>query len=220
MKVVAGRDYRRTPVFSDKMTYLVLCPYWQVPTGITVKDILPEIRKDPGYLTQKNIKVFQGWGADAREIDPQTVDWSQITAKTFNYRFRQEPGPNNALGRVKFMFPNKFNVYLHDTPSRELFEKTKRAFSSGCIRIEKAIEMAEYVLRGDPKWRRETILAAIEKWTELTVRLPEPIPVHILYWTAWANEDGSIQFRHDIYGRDVLLGEALKEKPPADTSTE
>jgi murein L,D-transpeptidase YcbB/YkuD len=115
---------------------------------------------------------------------------------------------------VKFMFPNKFDVYLHDTPSRELFAKTVRTFSSGCIRIEKPIELAEYVLRGDSRWTRETILAAIDKRVEQTVRLPEPIPIHLLYWTAWADEDGSMEFRNDIYGRDRLLDEALREEPP------
>lgn len=214
MQVVVGKPYRRTPVFSDKMTYLVLSPYWHIPPSIAVKDKLPLIRKDHTYLATHDIKVFQGWGAETREIDPQTIDWSKVTAKDFNYRLRQEPGPLNALGQVKFMFPNKFNVYLHDTPSRELFGKTVRTFSSGCIRIEKPIELAEYLLRGDAKWSRENILAAIDRRVEQTVRLPEPMSVHLLYWTAWANEEGSIQFRGDIYGRDQLLDKALRENPP------
>lgn len=214
MRVVVGRDYRRTPVFSDKMTYLVLNPYWNVPPNIAVQDKLPLIKKDPGYLTLQKMMVFQGWGADTREIGPETVDWSQVTAKNFYYRLRQDPGPMNALGRIKFMFPNQFNVYLHDTPTRELFAKTERAFSSGCIRIEKPLELAEYVLRGDFKRTKDKFLAAIDRGTEQTVRLLEPIPVHLLYWTARAYEDGSIQFRKDLYGRDVLLDEALREEPP------
>lgn len=215
MRVMVGKDYRRTPVFSDRMNYLVLCPYWHVTRNIAVNDKLPLIRKDAGYLTKQNMKLFRGWGADTKEIDPTTIDWSQITARNFSYRLRQDPGPINALGRVKFMFPNSFNVYLHDTPSRELFAKTERAFSSGCIRVEKPVDLAEYVLRGDPQWTRANIETAIKKWEEQTVRLPEPIPVHLLYWTAWANEDGSINFRRDIYGRDKLLEEALREKPPS-----
>jgi len=214
MRVIVGRTYRRTPVFSDKMTYLVLNPYWHVPPTITKKDILPLVRKDPEYLTKKNIKVFQSWGADAQEIDPNTIDWSQVTAKNISYRFRQNPGPENALGRIKFMFPNQFDVYLHDTPARELFQKSKRDFSSGCIRIEKPIELAEYVLRGDPKWTRQAILTAIEKRVEQTVRLPEPIPVHLLYWTAWVDNQGIVNFRNDIYERDKPLFEALREEPP------
>jgi len=215
MRIVVGRPYRRTPVFSDKMTYLVLSPYWHVPPSIAVQDILPEVRKNPDYLAKKNMKVFQGWGAETKEIDPKTIAWSTVTGKNFNYRFRQEPGPANALGRVKFMFPNKFNVYLHDTPARELFAKTERSFSSGCIRIEKPIELAEYVLRGDPKWTGENIVAATYRRVEQTVRLPEPILVHLLYWTAWVNEDGTIHFRNDIYGRDKLLDEAVREGPPS-----
>jgi murein L,D-transpeptidase YcbB/YkuD len=214
MRVVVGRDYRRTPVFSDRMTYLVFSPYWHVPQNIAVQDILPAVRKDPAYLAQKNIRVFQGWGVETKEIDPTSVDWSEVGAKNLNYRFRQEPGPSNALGRVKFMFPNKFNVYLHDTPSRELFAKSERAFSSGCIRIEKALELAEYLLRSDPRWTRENILAAMDKRVEQSVPLPEPLNVHLLYWTAWSEEGGVVRFRNDIYGRDRQLDEAMREKPP------
>jgi len=214
MRIIVGRDYRRTPVFSDKMTYLVLSPYWQVPPTIAVKDKLPLIKKDPEYLLKENMRVFLGWGADAKEIDPRTIDWSRIDTKNFRYRFRQDPGPRNALGRAKFMFPNKYDVYIHDTPSRELFAKATRAFSSGCIRVEKPIELAQYLLKDNPEWTRETILAAIDKRLEETVKVPEPIVVHLLYWTAWASEDGSVQFRDDIYGRDKLLDEALREQPP------
>lgn len=217
MRVVVGRDYRRTPVFSDKMTYLVLSPYWHVPPSIAVQDLLPLVHEDPDYLASNNIKVFSGWGAGAKEVDPRTINWSRVTPQNLNYRFRQEPGPTNVLGRVKFMFPNKFNVYLHDTPWRELFAETERTFSSGCIRVEKAIELAEYVVRGDPRWTRESILAEIEKRVEQTVRLPKPVPVHLLYWTVWADGDGSVHFRNDIYGRDRLLYEALGERPPMAT---
>lgn len=214
MRVIVGRTYRRTPVFSDRMTYLVLNPYWHVPHSIATQDMLPLIRKDPDYFSKQNIKVFQGWGRDAAQLDPATIDWSKVTARTFGYRFRQEPGPNNALGRVKFMFPNQFNVYLHDTPARELFKRAERGFSSGCIRIEKPLQLAEYVLQGDPRWTSQAIRAALDRRVEQTVRLPEPVPVHLLYWTAWATRDGTIHFRGDIYGRDTPLAEALREAPP------
>ncbi|UCE07671.1 MAG: L,D-transpeptidase family protein, partial [bacterium] len=181
MLVIVGKTYRRTPVFSDKMTYLVLNPYWHVPPNLARQDILPQIKKDSTYLARKKIKVFDSWGADTKEIDPKTIDWSKVTIKNLIYRFRQDPGLENALGRIKFMFPNQFNVYLHDTPSLELFKKMVRDFSSGCIRIEKPIDLAEYVLRGDPKWTRKDILAALAKGVEQTVRLPEPIPIHLLY---------------------------------------
>ena len=215
MKVVVGKDYRRTPVFSDRMTYLVLSPYWNVPPSIAVQDKLPLIKKDPGYLARQNMKLFQGWGAGTREIDPWSIDWSRINAGNFSYRLRQEPGPLNALGKVKFMFPNKFNVYLHDTPSRELFAKPERTYSSGCIRVEKPIELAQYLLRDDPRWTKENILSAVEKRSEQTVQLSKKIPVHLLYWTAWVTDDGVVHFRKDIYGRDKMVQDALDEKPPS-----
>ncbi len=214
MRVIVGKEYRRTPVFTSNMTYMVLNPYWNVPPNIAVKDILPSIRKDPDYLAKNKIRVFQGWGADTREIVPDTVDWNRIKTRNFPYRFRQDPGTDNALGRIKFMFPNKFNVYLHDTPSRELFEKNVRTFSSGCIRIQQPIELAEYILGNDPKWKNENIIEQIGGGAEKSVWLSSPIPVHILYWTAWMDEDGVVQFRNDIYGRDEKLAEALLERPP------
>jgi murein L,D-transpeptidase YcbB/YkuD len=211
-RVIVGKPYRRTPVFSDKMTYLVINPHWYVPHNIAVKDILPNIEKDPGYLTKNNIKLLAGQGT--LEINPLTIDWSHVTESNFGYTLRQDPGVNNALGRIKFMFPNKYNVYIHDTPAKELFKKTERGFSSGCIRIERPIDLAEYVLKDDPKWTKDKILAAINIGEEQTVRLPEAIPVHLLYWTAWADNEGNLQLRNDIYERDSILYEALFEKPP------
>lgn len=214
MRVMVGREYRRTPVFSDTMTYLVLSPYWNIPLNVTLADKLYMIKNDPDYLTREKIEVLDGWGADAMKIDATTVDWSQVTLEDFSWRLRQAPGPMNALGRIKFMFPNRFNVYLHDTPARELFEENTRAFSSGCIRIEKPIELAEYLLRGYPEWTRPSILAAVEKGAEQTVRLLEPIPIHILYCTAWVEDTGEVHFRNDIYERDRAVADALMRLPP------
>jgi murein L,D-transpeptidase YcbB/YkuD len=214
MKSITGRDYRRTPVFSANMTYLVLNPYWHIPPRIAIKDKLPLIKKDVSYLEKQKIKVFEGWGAETREIDPATIDWEMVTAGNFNFRLRQDPGPQNALGQVKFMFPNKFNVYIHDTPSRELFAQAERALSSGCIRVQYPIDLAVYVLRDDSKWTRQDITDAIAKGVENTVSLPLPILVHLLYWTAWADEKDTVHFRPDIYGRDQTLWEALNEESP------
>ncbi|HSE83546.1 MAG TPA: L,D-transpeptidase family protein [Thermodesulfobacteriota bacterium] len=175
MRVVVGQLFKRTPVFSAKMTYLVVNPSWNIPRSIAVYELLPIIRKYPGYLAKHNIKVFQGSGAEVRRVDPGTINWSKVSARNFKYRFRQDPGPKNPLGRIKFMFPNQFNVYIHDTPSQELFSKTERCFSHGCIRIEKPIELAEYVLQADPEWTREKILSEIETAKEKVVPLPEPI---------------------------------------------
>jgi len=213
MRVIVGRTYRRTPVFSDNMTYLVLCPHWNVPDNIAVKDVLADVKKDPEYLTRLGFKVLQGWGADMKIVDPATVNWEEVEVKKFNYRFRQDPGPLNALGQIKFMFPNRFNVYLHDTPTRGLFAKTARDFSSGCIRIEKPIDLAEYLLKKDSLWTRDAIIKNINKNIEQTVKLPDPIAVHILYWTAWVSPDGTVNFRNDIYARDNALLEALRENP-------
>ncbi len=214
MRVVVGKQYRRTPVFSSKMTYLVLNPYWYIPTSIAIKDILPKIQKENDYLTEQKIRVFQNWNYGAPEIDPEIIDWSNINKSNFIYKLRQDPGPLNALGHVKFIFPNRFNVYLHDTPARELFKESRRDFSSGCIRIEKPIQLAEYLLRHNQKWPREKILAAIDTGVRQIAPLQKPIIVHVLYWTAWIDKDRFIQFRDDIYGRDKKLDKALSERPP------
>ncbi len=215
MDVVVGRNYRRTPVFSGNMTYLVLSPAWEIPPELAIKDKLPLIRKDPAYLGEQHIRVLSGWGADAREVDPASVDWRRVGVGNFRYRLRQDPGPWNALGQVKFMFPNKFNIYLHDTPAKELFAKSERAFSSGCVRVSRPLELAELLLQGMADWARESIRAAMESGKERTVPLPKPIPVHLLYWTAWVDEDGQLNLRKDIYGRDALVDQALNEAPPA-----
>jgi murein L,D-transpeptidase YcbB/YkuD len=214
MRAIVGKHYQRTPVFSAKMTHLVLNPYWNIPVRIAVKEMVPLIRKDLDYLEKNSIKVFLVEGSHKTEVDSASVDWASVSSKGFNYFFRQEAGPINALGRIKFMFPNQFNVYLHDTPHRELFERPVRQFSHGCIRIEKPLELAEYVLRGDPRWTQENLLSALDGSLNKTVKLPQPIWVYILYWTAWVEEDGTLQFRNDVYGRDKLIAGALEEEPP------
>ncbi len=209
MRVVVGKTYRRTPVFSGRMTYLEFNPYWNVTPNIAKRDILPKILADPGYLAAEGMRVFASWGEGAQEIDPETVDWTSVAPQQLTFKFRQDPGPKNALGRVKFMFPNRFNVYLHDTPSRELFQRTVRTFSSGCIRLEKPLELAEYLLQGDPGWTRARIERVIAEGKTMTVILPQPIPVHLTYSTVWFGEGGTIHFRDDIYGRDALVAQAL-----------
>ena len=213
MKVVVGKPYLRTPVFTARLSYLVINPSWNVPDSIARKEILGKIRKDPHYLAKQNIEVLRGWGSREKEINPETIDWSKIRPGTLSYRFRQRPGPLNALGRIKFMLPNKFDVYLHDTPARSLFSENVRTFSHGCTRIEKPIELAEYLLRDAPGWTRERILDSIEKGTEQKVLIPHPLNVHFLYLTAWVDQEGVLQFRNDIYGRDKRLDEALRKKP-------
>jgi murein L,D-transpeptidase YcbB/YkuD len=212
MRVVVGKTYRRTPVFSEKMKYLVLNPYWNVPFKIAVEDKLPIIRKNPIYLSQQHIKVFENGSENAPEINPVLIDWFRVNAGNFPYRLRQDPGPSNALGRIKFMFPNKFAIYLHDTPQRSLFKRTTRDFSSGCIRIEKPVELATYLLRNDPQWSRQRITDTLKSGVTTVVYIKDPIPVHLLYWTAWVTEDGIVHFVNDIYDRDPPLSKALKAK--------
>lgn len=215
MSVVTGRPYRQTPVFSGEISYLVLNPYWHVPHSIATKDKLPEIKKDPSYLDRQQFKVFRGWGADAQPIDPSTIDWTRLSQGNFPYRLRQEPGPMNALGRVKFMFPNRYSVYLHDTPTRGLFAQAERAFSSGCVRVERPLELAEYLLADPSTWSRARIESEIESTnTERSVLLRERVPVHLQYWTAWVEEDGTVHFRNDVYQRDGAVREALRSAPP------
>jgi len=217
LPVIVGKQYRRTPVFSADMTYLVLSPAWEVPHMLAVQDKLPLIQQDSGYLEKLGFQVLQGWGAEEKVIDPGTVAWGDLSPRRFPYRLRQAPGPLNALGRVKFMFPNKFNVYIHDTPSRELFRKPERTFSSGCIRVQRPEELAFYLLKDRAEWPQEAILAAMDSGREKTVRLPKPLPVHLEYWTAWVDHDGSAHFRNDIYKRDEALGAALDVPPPGST---
>jgi murein L,D-transpeptidase YcbB/YkuD len=214
MKVVVGKPFWHTPVFSDKMTYIVLNPSWNVPHSIAEEETIPKIKKDPDYLAKHNMKILKGWSEDEETIDPNSIDWRSLDARNFKYRFRQEPGPLNPLGSIKFVFPNEFGVYLHDTPSKRLFAKSVRSFSHGCIRVEKPLDLAEYLLNESPDWTREKILAAIETGKEQKIRLPEPVDIHILYLTAWIDDGGLLHFRDDIYGRDERLDKSLRENPP------
>lgn len=216
---IVGRPYRRTPVFSGLMTYLVFSPYWNVPNNIAVRDKLPLIQKNPDYLASQGFRVFPKTSSEAAELDPDTIDWGAVTANDFPYRLRQDPGRLNALGGVKFMFPNKYNVYLHDTPQRELFGESVRTFSSGCIRLERPFDLAQYLLRGSSEWTDEKIRAAMNADSETTVVLPDSLAVHVVYLTAWVGEDGELNFRDDVYGRDALLSDALLHNAAAAPGT-
>jgi murein L,D-transpeptidase YcbB/YkuD len=203
-RVQVGRPYRRTPIFASTMTYLVFNPTWTVPPTIFRQDFLPQLRKDPSYLATRNIDLIDRAGS---RVPPESVAWS--TSSSFPYQLVQRPGPNNALGRVKFMFPNEHFVYLHDTPSRDLFAREARAFSSGCIRVENPLELAEQLL--GRKWDRERIDALIASGRTETVFLDDPISVKLLYWTAEVDAKGVVKFFPDLYGRDPELVNALAE---------
>ena len=211
MRVIVGDPEHQTPLFSDEMTYVVFSPYWNIPPDILRNETLPRVTRDPDYLRRNNIEVVGTSGQAA--IDPASVDWDDESV-TKNLRFRQRPGADNALGLVKFIFPNHFNVYLHDTPDDRLFFKEKRCLSHGCIRIEDPIAMAKYVMRDQPEWTEQRIRAAMSSRREQSVRLKQPLPVHIGYWTAWVEPDGrTVTYTDDPYRIDPVHRRLLDEVP-------
>jgi murein L,D-transpeptidase YcbB/YkuD len=197
MRVIVGKPDTATPLFSDEMTYVVFSPYWNIPENILRDETLPRVVKDPDFLRRNNMEVVGTSG----EIDPEEVDWTDVSA-TKALRFRQRPGPDNALGLVKFIFPNHFDIYLHDTPGDRLFFREKRAFSHGCIRVENPVGLAEYVLGDQPEWTASRISAAMGARQEQSVTLERTLPVHIGYWTAWVEPDGHVEFTDDPYTLD------------------
>lgn len=203
-RVMVGKPYHATPIFRAKMTYLSFNPTWTIPTSITRRDILPKARKNPNYVKSRGFIVLDFKG---NEIDQDTIDWSNTSH--FPYMIRQPAGPDNALGLVKFMFPNSHAVYLHDTPSRQLFSSSSRAFSHGCIRTENPMELAEILLNDDEKWNQQSIQKLVESGVTTDVGLPQGLSVLLLYWTAFVEPDGRIFFFNDVYKRDKRLLDAL-----------
>lgn len=201
-RLVVGKPYHSTPVFSEMMSYIVFNPYWHVPTSIANNEYLPLLRRDPEALARQNIRIFSASG----EVSPHAVDWNSVSR--IPYTLRQDTGEKNALGRIKFMFPNKFNVYIHDTPSKSLFAKDSRFFSHGCMRVQDPEQLAE-VLLGSQGWTMEKIKAQIASGEQRIVNLKTRIPVYVTYLTAWVNKDGTVNFRRDVYGRDKPLVTAL-----------
>jgi murein L,D-transpeptidase YcbB/YkuD len=208
-RVVVGAPYHRTPVFSDEITYIELNPYWNVPPSIARSELLPKIKADPGYLAANAFELLSDWSDGATILDPHTIAWDAVRPETFTYKLRQGPGPGNALGRLKFMFPNQFNVYLHDTPARGLFAREERDFSHGCVRVQDPETLAAFVLDRQPGWSQDAIKDAIATGRRQIVSLEQPLPVHIAYLTAWVNKDGTVHFRRDVYGRDATLAAHL-----------
>jgi murein L,D-transpeptidase YcbB/YkuD len=212
MPVIVGQAYNMTPVFSDNVRYVVFNPYWDVPLSIAQKEMLPKVQKDPSYFKKENIRLYDGTIDDTNEVDSAAVNWAQVKPEDMGrYRLRQDSGPSNSLGTVGFIFPNSFNVYLHDTPAYALFEHPKRAFSHGCIRVSKAQELAAYILGGPDKgWTAERVRAIIAEGKNQIVHLESSLPIYILYNTAVIDlESHEILFYEDVYGRDVLLDKAL-----------
>jgi murein L,D-transpeptidase YcbB/YkuD len=202
---VVGRYYRQTPTFRGELEYLVLNPTWTIPPTILREDIVPLAKKEPGYLERMGIDVLT---RDGRPVDPRSLDWERLGPHNFPFVLEQRAGPENLLGRVKFIFPNPFFVFLHDTPNKSLFSATQRTFSSGCIRVDEALALAELVL-DDAGWTRASLEAEVATGRTQYVRLDRPLPVLVLYWTASVDAQGRVRFLPDVYERDRQVLAAL-----------
>lgn len=212
MKVVIGKPERKTNVFYGEMTYMVANPTWRVPMRIARENLLPKLQNNPNYLTEHGYRVFSSWSIGAKELDPSSIDWRAIEPTSLRYRFEQKPDSGNALGAYKFMFPNKFDIYLHDTPAKHLFRETDRAYSSGCIRLEKPAHFADLLVNSDPKGKAALDKARSSGNTSV-VSIKNPLPVYLVYFTVVPNANGMPEFRNDIYKRDELMEEAMGYTP-------
>jgi len=202
IRVVVGKVGHETPIFSEDMTTVVFSPYWNIPDSIVEGETAPAMAKSPGYLAKNNIEILRIGPSGSTKVNPKDVNWDD-PSELKGLAFRQLPGATNALGHVKFLFPNEHNVYLHDSPADELFARTGRAFSHGCVRIEEPETLAQYVLRDDPAWTTEKILEAMNAGVEKHVALKAKIPVHIVYFTTWVDDNHGLHFQPDIYGYDT-----------------
>jgi murein L,D-transpeptidase YcbB/YkuD len=196
--VITGKPARATPAVSAAIVEVNFYPTWSVPDIVAQQDLIPKIRKDPSYFATEHFTVRAGWKAEP--LNPETVDWNSPQVE--NYKFRQEPGTFNALGVVRINMPNKYSVYMHDTPLKQLFSQSVRAFSSGCVRVEKVLDLVAWLLSEQNGWDPAKVQAQVDRGERLDVKLNRPVPVHFVYLTAFATENGMVQFRPDIYGRD------------------
>ncbi|MEZ5650897.1 MAG: L,D-transpeptidase family protein [Burkholderiaceae bacterium] len=212
-RAIVGDADTRTPVFSDRIRYIVFNPWWETPRSIAVRDELPVFRR---YPSAARVLGFQVLDAGGRRIDPDTIDWHEVSAAAFPYRLRQAPGPFNALGRAKIMFPNRHDVYLHDTAAPELFLDTERTYSSGCVRTDGIATLSAWLLAETPQWSGRRVTDAMDGGRTIRADLARPVPVHLLYFTAEpdpARIDGEIRYLDDIYGRDPRLIDLLDRTP-------
>jgi len=204
-KLVVGKPYLRTPVFNETMKYVVINPTWTVPASIARNEYLPKLQKNPGALEAQNIHIYAG----SERISPYSINWPAMSKSSFRYTLRQDAGPGNALGVIKFMFPNAYSIYIHDTPSKGLFARSQRTFSHGCMRVEDPVALGEIIL-GAQGWTQDRIRRTVQSGKTTVVNLESPIPVHVTYLTAWVNKDGTVHFRDDVYGRDKRLREGIE----------
>lgn len=211
MPVIVGGLKHQTPVFSGRIRYVDMNPYWNIPKSIAVNEELPKLKKDPYYLVNKHIRLFSNGNANAQELDSTAINWAGVTrARMAKYRLRQDPGPWNSLGKIKFVFPNAYAVYMHDTPGKGLFSYSRKDFSHGCIRVSNPLRLAAFVLEDTPeKWSLEKIDDIFNSGKRRVIRLPSPLPVHITYQTTWVDKNGIIYFNEDLYGLDEALMKAF-----------
>ncbi|MDJ0943566.1 MAG: L,D-transpeptidase family protein [Kiloniellales bacterium] len=212
LRIAVGRPFRGTPVFSQALTSVVFSPDWTVPPGIVVSELLPVLQADPGYLARNGFTVFSDWGEEAKPLDPASIDWSAVDGAAGTYKLRQAPGPENPLGRISFVFPNDFGLCLHDTPINGTFEVGGAGFSLGCIRVEAPEELAAALLAEASGWSPERIAEVLAEGTPTAVGLPDPVPIHVTYLTAWT-AGKAVHFRDDLFGRDAELAQALRAEP-------
>lgn len=203
--VIVGRLSRPTPVLSSVVTKIIVNPYWRVPRRIAIEDILPKLKQNPSYLSAQAIRVYKASGSSLVEMAAESVPWQALNEGNFPYTLVQEPGSSNSLGHVKFFLPNEQAIFVHDTPARGLFKRGLRAFSSGCIRVDKAVELAEYLLKHDGEGSFHALAEALQSGETRQIALSGPVPIHIIYLTAWADKYGHAHFRDDIYALDGLV---------------
>ena len=205
--VVVGKTAKQTSIFRGNISKIILNPYWNVPTSIINQEILPHLKRNRNYLSRNNMEVVSG----GKVINPSTINWHKYS-KNVPFEIRQKPGNDNSLGKMKFLFPNSFSIYLHDTPSKELFDRNKRDFSHGCIRVENPKKLAMYLLRNDNTWNQEKVYKVLENNTETAIIINPTIPVYITYFTAWVDVNGNLNFRNDIYNLDDELAKEIFEE--------
>lgn len=200
LKVIVGKEATRTSIFKGNISQIILNPYWNVPTSIVVKEMLPKLKENSDYLSKNNMELLSG----NTIIDPSTVNWNNYSS-TIPYSIRQKPGDDNALGKIKFIFPNNFSIYLHDTPSRNIFNESSRAFSHGCIRVQNPLKLAQFILRNNPNWNLEKLQSSVKNKKTTNIQIKPTLPVYIVYFTAWIGNSGEINFRKDLYNMDSQL---------------
>jgi murein L,D-transpeptidase YcbB/YkuD len=208
MRTIVGHSTRPTPSLQSEIRRVVFNPTWSVPYSIATEDLLPKLRNDHSFLTRNGFRVYTGSSNNTREVNPTDVDWSDISPNSFPYRFIQQSGPGNSLGRIKFVFDNPHNIYIHDTPSKGLFGLRTRTFSSGCVRLEQADEFANALLAADRDWSDTDTQRYLDDDHTQGINLQRKIPIYVVYITSWVTEDGQAHFRRDLYHRDAAVGDA------------